>query len=319
MPANEHTIKPELSEPTNSAQVHHDVCPECDGTLATDEVRGETTCSDCGLVVSADHVDPGPEWRSFEHTEGGDRRRVGAPLTKLRHDEGLTTSIGWGNRDAKGRMLDPNQRRRVQRLRRWNNRFHTTDWRERNLRHALGEIDRMAGALGLPQDVRETAGVIYRRALEEDLLPGRSIEGMATAVLYGAARMANAPRSLDEMVAVSRVGREEIGRTYRYVVRELSLEIEPADPGNFIPRLASSLEISEEAERRAFELLRVAKTKQLISGKSPTGLAAAAVYAACRLTNERVTQAAVGEVANISEVTIRHRYHELLEADGRPI
>ena len=45
------------------------------------------------------------------------------------------------------------------------------------------------------------------------------------------------------------------------------------------------------------------------------GLAAAAVYAASLLTNEKTTQAAVSEVADISEVTIRNRYHELLEAE----
>ena len=51
------------------------------------------------------------------------------------------------------------------------------------------------------------------------------------------------------------------------------------------------------------------------SGKSPVGLAAAAVYAAALLTNEKVTQSEVSEVANISEVTIRNRYKELLEAE----
>jgi transcription initiation factor TFIIB len=44
------------------------------------------------------------------------------------------------------------------------------------------------------------------------------------------------------------------------------------------------------------------------------GLAAAAVYAAALLCNEKVTQNEVSEVADISEVTIRNRYKELLEA-----
>jgi transcription initiation factor TFIIB len=56
----------------------------------------------------------------------------------------------------------------------------------------------------LPKNVRETASVIYRRTLEDDLLAGRSIEGVAPASLYAAARQAGTPRSLDEIVAVSR-------------------------------------------------------------------------------------------------------------------
>jgi Transcription initiation factor IIB (TFIIB) len=146
-------------------------------------------------------------------------------------------------------------------------------------------------------------------------LPGRSIEGVSTAALYAAARQAGTPRSLDELTAVSRVDKDEIARTYRYVARELNLEIKPADPEQYVPRFASDLTLSDEAERRARELLSTAKAQGVHSGKSPVGLAAAAIYAASLLTNQKVTQNQVSEVANISEVTIRNRYHELLEAD----
>ncbi|MEF8857033.1 MAG: transcription initiation factor IIB family protein, partial [Haloplanus sp.] len=129
-------------------------------------------------------------------------------------------------------------------------------------------------------------------------------------------RQAGTPRSLDEIATVSRVEKMELTRTYRYVVRELKLEIQPADPEQYVPRFASELDLSEEATRQARELLRSSRDRGVHSGKSPVGLAAAAVYAAALLTNETVTQSEVSEVANISEVTIRNRYKELLEAKG---
>ena len=292
------------------------VCPECGGRLAADAEHGETVCTDCGLVVETDEIDRGPEWRAFDSAERDQKSRVGAPTTNMMHDKGLSTNIGWQNKDAYGNSLSSRQRQKMQRLRTWNERFRTRDSKERNLKQALGEIDRMASALGLPDSVRETASVIYRRALDEDLLPGRSIEGVSTSALYAAARQAGTPRSLDEIATVSRVGKMELTRTYRYVVRELGLEIQPADPASYVPRFASDLDLSEEAERRARQLLETAKEEGIISGKSPVGLAAAAVYAAALLTNEKVTQGAVSEVADISEVTIRNRYKELLEAEG---
>ncbi|RCU45922.1 transcription initiation factor IIB 2 [Haloplanus salinus] len=291
-------------------------CPECAGNLVTDEEHGETVCSDCGLVVESDEIDHGPEWRAFDSSERDSKSRVGAPTTQMMHDRGLSTNIGWQNKDAYGRALSSRQREKMQRLRTWNERFRTRNSKERNLKQALGEIDRMASALGLPENVRETASVIYRRALAEDLLPGRSIEGVATAALYAAARQAGTPRSLDEVATVSRVDKMELTRTYRYVVRELKLEIQPADPEQYVPRFASDLDLSEEATRQARELLRSSREAGVHSGKSPVGLAAAAVYAAALLTNESVTQSEVSEVANISEVTIRNRYKELLEAKG---
>jgi len=295
-------------------------CPECGGLVVDDEEHGESVCADCGLVVEEDGIDRGPEWRAFDSAEKDKKSRVGAPTTNTMHDKGLSTNIDWRDKDAYGNSLSGRQRQKMQRLRKWNERFRTRDAKERNLKQALGEIDRMASGLGLPKNVRETASVIYRRALQDDLLPGRSIEGVATSCVYAAARQAGVPRSLDEITEVSRVEKSEIARTYRYVVRELGLEVKPADPESYVPRFASSLGLSDEAQHRARELLRTAKEKGVHSGKSPVGLAAAAVYAAALLTNEKTTQAKVSEVADISEVTIRNRYHELLEAeDGIPV
>jgi transcription initiation factor TFIIB len=307
------------AEESEPGEEEANACPECGGQLVNDDERAETVCDDCGLVVEEDGIDRGPEWRAFDAAERDDKSRVGAPTTKMMHDKGLSTNIGWQDKDAYGKTLSSSQRKKMQRLRTWNERFRTRDSKERNLKQALGEIDRMASALGLPENVRETASVIYRRALDEDLLPGRSIEGVSTACVYAAARQAGVPRSLDEIANVSRVDKMELTRTYRYIVRQLDLEVKPADPTSYVPRFASDLELSDETERRARDLLENAKQSAIISGKSPVGLAAAAVYAAALLTNEKVTQSEVSEVADISEVTIRNRYKELLEAEEAPL
>jgi transcription initiation factor TFIIB len=311
------TIRTYRNETEEDSEVRDEddlTCPECEGQLVHDEERAETVCSDCGLVVEEGGIDPGPEWRAFDAQEKDEKSRVGAPTTTMMHDKGLSTNIGWQDKDAYGNSLSSRQREKMQRLRTWNERFRTRNSKERNLKQALGEIDRMASALGLPENVRETASVIYRRALDDDLLPGRSIEGVATAALYAAARQAGTPRSLDEIASVSRVDKMELTRTYRYIVRQLGLEVQPADPVSYLPRFTSDLDLSEEAERQARELLESAKAGGVHSGKSPVGLAAAAIYAAALLTNEKVTQSEVSEVTDVSEVTIRNRYKELLDA-----
>ncbi|WP_254273437.1 transcription initiation factor IIB [Haloarcula marina] len=304
-----------VDEETKTASVDH-VCPDCGGNLTRDETRGETVCADCGLVVDEDSIDRGPEWRAFDSAERDQKSRVGAPTTKLMHDEGLSTNIGWQDKDAKGNTLSSNQREKMQRLRTWNERFRTRDHSERNLKQALGEIDRMGSALGVPESARETAGVVYRRALDEGLLPGRSIEGIATASLYVAIRQANLPQTIDDMVVVSRVGEQEFTRAYRYINRELSLEIGPPDPANYLTKFVSQLDASDELSMRAHELIETGKAANVHSGKSPVGLAAAAIYAAGLLVNEELTQETISEATDVSTVTIRDRYRELLEAEA---
>jgi len=299
---------------TDEEQTATTDCPDCGGSLAADSTRGETVCGECGLVVAEDNIDHGPEWRAFDSAERDQKSRVGAPTTKMMHDDGLSTNIGWQNKDANGNTLSASQREKMQRLRTWNERFRTRDHSERNLKQALGEISRMGSALGVPESARETASVVYRRALDEGLLPGRSIEGIATAALYAAIRQANLPQTIDDMVLVSRVDEQEFTRAYRYINRELALEIGPPDPADYLTKFVSAVGASDELARRACDLLETGKAANVHSGKSPVGLAAAAIYAAGLLVNEELTQETVSDATDVSTVTIRDRYRELLEA-----
>ncbi|WP_137288311.1 transcription initiation factor IIB [Natronorubrum halophilum] len=292
-------------------------CPECDSsTLIRSSDESEISCEDCGLILEEETIDHGPEWRAFNQSERDSKSRVGAPTTQTMHDKGLTTTIDWKNKDAYGRSLSSDKRSQMNRLRKWQERIRTKDAGERNLQFALSETDRMASALGVPRSVREVASVLYRRALDEDLIRGRSIEGVATSTLYAACRMEGIPRSLDEVAAVSRVERMEIGRTYRYIAQELSLEMEPVDPKKYVPRFCSELELSEEVQAKANEIIDTTAEQGMLSGKSPTGYAAAAIYASALLCNEKKTQNEVADVAQVTEVTIRNRYQEQIDAMG---
>jgi len=81
-------------------------CPECGSrNLVQDYERAELVCSECGLVVDAEFVDEGPEWRAFDHDQRMKRSRVGAPMTYTIHDKGLSTMIDWRNRDSYGKSI----------------------------------------------------------------------------------------------------------------------------------------------------------------------------------------------------------------------
>lgn len=306
-----------LEDATQEIPAESHYCPECETERVVVTADGnELVCDGCGLVVDEDMIDLGPEWRSFEPGDRETKSRVGAPTTQLMHDKGLTTAIDWKNRDAYGNRLSAKQRGQVTRLRRWQERIRAKDATERNLKFALSEIDRMASALGVPRSVREVASVIYRSALEQDLIRGRSIEGVGTAVLYAACRKEQIPRSLDEVAEVSRVRRKEIARTYRYIAEELSLELAPVDPKQYLPRFCSELGLSDTVQARASEIIDASIDHGLLSGRSPTGFAGAALYTASLLCQEKTTQRQVAEVAQVTEVTIRNRYQEQIDAIG---
>jgi len=289
-------------------------CPECGSThLSKDYSRAELVCRDCGLVIDQDFIDHGPEWRAFDSEQREKRARTGAPMTYTIHDKGLSTMIGWQNRDSYGKSIPTRNRAQLYRLRKWQTRTRISDSTERNLAIALSSLDRMSSTLGLPRNVRETAAMIYRKAVRRKLIRGRSIEGVSAAVLYAACRQCNVPRTLEEIGRVANMPKKEIGRNYRNISRKLDLKLLPTTPQDYISRFSSQLSLSNDVQAKTNEILKKAANEELTSGRGPTGLAAAALYIATILCGERRTQREVADVAGVTEVTIRNRYKELAE------
>ena len=289
------------------------VCPDCGSELITDSSRAEISCKRCGLVIEENLLDQGPEWRAFDHEQRNNRTRVGAPATPTVHDKGLPTVIDYKNKDARGGAIPDRNKAQIYRMRKLQKRIRISGAGERNLAFALSEIDRNSSNLGLQRNVREDASTIYRDAVKHNLIRGRSIEGVVSASLYAACRRCKVPRTLEEIASVSKASKKEVGRTYRFLARELKIKLAPTSPADYVPRFASNIGLSREAEIKAIDIIGKAAKKGLTSGRGPTGVAAAALYIASVLLGERKTQKEVADAAGVTEVTIRNRYKELSE------
>jgi len=288
-------------------------CPECGSTrFIEDRSRGERYCAKCGFIMKEDIIDTGQEWRAFDSEQMSRRARGGAPLTFTKHDKGLTTEIGKGL----GELYKVPAKKRAQyyRLTKWHKRLIKS--KDRNLSFALSELQRMISFLNLPRPVHERIARYYEQAVNKGLVRGRSIESVVAAITYAVSREFGSPRTLEEISEASGVEKREIGRTYRYISRELGIRILPANPVNYVPRFCSLLGLSDKVQAKAIEILRKAKKFDITSGKGPTGVAAASIYVACVLGGEKRTQREVADVVGVTEVTIRNRYKELIEKLG---
>jgi len=277
-------------------------CPECDSAI--DASAREAVCTQCGLVVDEDQLDRGPEWRSFED-DSEEKARTGAPLTRSRHDRGLSTEIGRSTR-LKGR-----KRRQMARLRREHSRAQTGSKRERNQRIGFIEIRRLVSQLALSTTIRDRACVLFESAQEADLLVGRSIEGFAAAAVYATCRTSQIARTVEEIADDAQASADELRVAYDAINRELGLPTGPIDPQEYLPRFASELDVPHEIERRATELADVADERNLVAGKNPCGVAAACLYTAAREQDYDLTQATAADVAGVSPVTLRSTYQAL--------
>lgn len=298
-------------------------CEEC-GCNEVHDHTNEVICKGCGLIIDENMIDHGPEWRAFSSSERDSKSRVGAPVTSTMHDRGLTTVMGRQNTSGMSRR----KKERLSRMREWDTRSKQTS-KERGLKFSLGEINRITSALELSKSVQEISSVLFRRVHNEDLLPGRSYEGMSSACVYIACRQEGIPRTFDEISAVSRVKRQKIIRSYKKISQNIELEIGPPDPEKYISRFVTVIrenqknkgnnpchETYKELEKCTRYIVCETKEAGAHSGRSPATVVAGAIYLAQRKMGMGLTQDQVGSPCDVTQVSIRTMFHEQAEITG---
>ena len=312
---------------SEEVQLHNsaEICADCGSVMTVkDSNRGELICCNCGLVLLDQVIDQGPEWRAFDAQQRERRTRVGAPMTHTIHDHGLSTIIDYKDKDYSGKDIPAKMRPLFRRIREWQRRIRVNDAIERNLAFALGELERMASSLSLSKSMRESASKIYRKAVEEGLIRGRSIEGVAAACLYASCKEATfsnvekrspSKRSitLSEIAENARVDKKEIGRSYRFIKGKLGLRTEPVKPREFVTRFISELRLTQKVETLANRIVTAAERRGCTSGKNAQGVAAAAIYLSSRINKEQRTQREIAKVSQVTEVTVRNHFKHLVQ------
>ncbi len=229
------------------------------------------------------------------------------------HDKGLSTTIGWQNRDFSGRNLSPAQRAKLYRLKKWHRRSKVSDSTQRNLAYALSEMSKISYKINLPKNVVETSSMIYRRAIQKQLIRGRTIKSVAVASIYMACRQCGVIRTLEDVAGAANISKKEAARNYRLLFRKLKPSVPQVNTGKYISKIVNNLELSGETERLAMVILNQASEMKLTGGRGPAGMAAACIDISSQLTNERRTQGEISKEAQVTEVTIRNRYKELAQ------
>ena len=298
----------------SSQQQHYQTtCHNCGSKdFIEDRRRGERVCTSCGIVIQVHMMNHGPEWRAFTAEERDRRARTGAPSSFRVFDKGLSTMMDRPYKDASGNIIKASTRAALYRMRKWHFRSRTSDSISRNLTIAMPELERLSSQLGIPRETTELAALLYRKALIKRLVRGRRIEGVVAASVYLACRIRRIPRMLDEVVSESRIDRRELSKCVRRIIRFLQLDVPITSPSDLMPRMASDLKLRGSTVRYAINLVKRARKRGVTQGKDPGGIAAAIIYISSIINDDRRTQRDVAEAANVTEVTVRNRYKEIV-------
>jgi transcription initiation factor TFIIB len=331
--------KPIVIEEESIADPFKSGCPQCNSNrerIAKDNDNGETYCKDCGFVIYSE-MSSGPEWRSYNARERSERSRAGPPSNPLIHDKGLGTVIPKKNIDFYGRKIKPESAIELNRLRKWNVRSRVNGTVERSIIYNNNEIDLTCQGLDgrIPRATQETAVSIMTRVTKgtmvdgkrQSLIRGRSRKALSKAATLIASRKSGLALTLDDMAkADDSVSRKDLARAYRDLLNSgVNSAVQSHEP--LIKHYVNSLwgddpEKSSVIEMAALKILKGARSREredgkmgpsLTAGRAPAGMAASMAYISGIMCGQRQTQKDIASVSNITEVTVRNRYKDILD------
>jgi len=290
-----HTQEAEESTTEQGSVEHYpsaqSTCPECQNRLITED--HESFCEACGFVVSTEHLDRGPTLADLGMGKDDARRcletenafRDGKSLGSMFRHSDINRCGASGERDRElRRMLKAHQRYS----------YDGNRDRAKRLDDVFNDIQLLESELALPEYVAEDAAQWMRRAKDERLPGGHMAwESLAAGAVLLAAHADGWPRPPREIAQYSKTSHERLCAAARKIRIELELDVPPVRT-ELVQAVLDAVDddlIDGEAYLRLAtvgrHLLELADDEQIAPGTSRLSAAAAAVYAADQLTDEK--------------------------------
>ncbi len=254
-------------------------CPDCDSNNLKDEGDGIMSCGNCDLIFDA-----GPQWIRYNP------ENKLSETTEFQSEQALASKI----------------------ILKWQEGARTGNLASKSILQASEEIERIANEIRVTDSIKESALEIFSSSSKSGIVRGRKSGKVAAAAVYTACRMANVPRTLDEISEKTNLNRNELSRLHRLITRKLKLKIYATNTSNFLPRFAHKLVVSDDVEKEAEEIIKAIEKSNYRQGISPAALLGAALYIACKNNKVRRSQLEIAKAVGTSEVTLRNRAKEIL-------
>lgn len=266
-------------------------------------VDGFWTCRNCGTVYTKELL--ATEGKMFTK-EDVVKKRTHGPVS-IRDSYRARTVLTPSERDGVGGRIDKKTQLRfleMQKIQR-----SISKKKEKAILKTYTLIQRIAGKVGLPDYIRNTAWNIYLMVNKKHIDRSRPTNLIISSCIYAAVRSHNFPRLLEEIIdmGISDTDstpnpRKRIMNVIRdikeTVFKELNLTFYPENPKDLIFYFGEHLGWDIKVQRHALKILEYSlNIDQELAGKLPKTLAAASLYLS--LSNPEIKKDLI-EIARIS-------------------
>ncbi|MDW8010988.1 MAG: transcription initiation factor IIB family protein [Sulfolobales archaeon] len=266
-----------------------------------DEFRGEYICAETGEVIEERMVDVGKEWRSFSALSNRERGEI--PNTLKVHDMGLHTEIDTST--LIGRKLSE-----------LNSMSRVVSGRERKLSKALKLSNEVINKLSAPgaSRLKEEVGLVLRRLVKNGALGRKRLGAFVAASIICAAENLNIPVDAKKVLNYCGTTMSDVWNALIKIKRDLGIAKSRCyDPRTLVLTYAQRAGLHSQVATLAIRVVEAGRASGTLLSKGPHGVAVASLYVASILLDARKTQSAIARDTEVSEVTIRNRYKDVID------
>lgn len=184
---------------------------------------------------------------------------------------------------------------------------------EKSLMTAYRDISTMCDQISLPKAIGDIAKQLYKRADQEKILKGKTLDAAVACCIFIACRQARVPRTFKEICQLTNVPKKTIGQCYKLLENSLNLNASNPNPGQEGPeallgRYVNHLDLPVYVESAATKLVVASREHGVADGRSPISIAGAAIYFVSHLYDQPKSAKEIAMVAGVSESTIKLVY-----------
>ncbi len=257
-------------------------CNTCkeESDVVYDFSSGNMVCRTCAKVLSTHEMDMGADWFVSE----GARADV-------HPSEDLSTGI----KDPQGALRHTF--------------YKSKSDRQRGLAGVYREMQDLCDRIHLTRKITEHAKRLYMLLWKKRANLGRKQIVFQAACIYMACKLYGAQRTLNEIVALTKVRRRDLTRTFSNIKTVLQLDAKLAQmvaasgAFTFVHRFCDTLDLGMWVGLCAERLCKRIKKRQLMQMKHPSTIACGVILALCHLS-EREHDISAHDIAEISAVSI---------------
>lgn len=273
-------------------------CQECGAMLYRD--GDEKVCSRCGLVVPIKDFEAEAK-KSFV-TDEDSRRDAEFDYVP---DKNLGSQIGNGKFDDSFELWLKEKK---------SNENSKEDMKKRIY---YDDIRAYSSSLNLPQSAFRFVMKIYQQLEDRDFFDRKSVmrKNSLSAIVLFSTREIGVMRTVEEIIDVTGGRKDRVLNIYKKIMNELDKYQLPPEPIDFVDKFCSDLNLSQKHRAEVKDLIE--KNENWWMNKKAKGVVGGAIYYISQENGKKLTQEHISSCLKIHRQTIKKRFKELKEVEGR--